>query len=157
MNRIVVTFDRESTRHKICGLLEREGYTVRGSYRTGAETIRAINRMGGGLVICSYRLLDMTVNNLYDDLGGAALIMVIAPAGELMMSDIPDIVRVTTPLSRASFFEAFTGLYERDQQRQRQEIPQRSEADKALLETAKQLLILHNGMTEPQALSLIHI
>lgn len=151
MNRIIVSFERDTTRLKICGLLERNGYGVRASYRAGAETIRAIHKMGGGIIICGYKLIDMTVNDLYANLDGSALIMAIAPAGDLQMSEIPDIVRVNTPLSRSDFFEAFNAIWAQEEDRLRREIPQRSEVDQALLHQAKDLLMAQHHMTEPQA------
>ena len=45
--------------------------------------IRAVHQLGGGVVICGYRLLDMTVSELAENLSGQATLLVIAKAALL--------------------------------------------------------------------------
>lgn len=150
MISIIVAFEREATRQKICTLLERSGHPVRGSFRTGAETLRAV-RKTGGIVICGYKLTDMTVDTLCNLLDGEALVMAIAPAGELQMSDAPDLIQVATPLSRSEFFEALTELLDRAERRRQPEMRRRTPADASLIEQAKALLMAREGLSESQA------
>ena len=69
MDRIIVAFENENNRKRICDMLEASGITVRGSCRSGSEAIRAIRKMSGGIVICGYKLSEMTASDLAYDLG----------------------------------------------------------------------------------------
>ena len=57
---------------------------------TGAEVIRAVRYMGGGVVVCGVKLPDMTADQLYDDLEGDAYILAAAkpeaPSGQIVTS-----------------------------------------------------------------------
>ena len=79
MDRIIVAFRGEETRRRILRLLAlegREGVPCAG----GAEALRAVRRLGGGVVICGFYLSDMTANALAEDLRGLALVLVVAQA-----------------------------------------------------------------------------
>jgi hypothetical protein len=64
MVRTVVAFNKEETLDSISLILENAGIPVRYRCRTGPEVIRAVKKMGGGVVICYYKLLDMTADRI---------------------------------------------------------------------------------------------
>ena len=73
MFRTVVAFDSENAINGVSEILEKAGITVRYRCRTAAAVVRAINTMGGGVVICGFRFPDGTADTLAEDLGNKAL------------------------------------------------------------------------------------
>ena len=52
MSRLIVAFESEVTRQRVCELFAASSFPVRASCRTGAEVLRAVHFMGGGVVVC---------------------------------------------------------------------------------------------------------
>ena len=61
MIRTVVAIESENLSDAVCLALERDGIPVRFRCQTGAEALRALKKMGGGVAVCSFRLPDMLV------------------------------------------------------------------------------------------------
>ena len=78
MSRLIVAFESEVTRQRVCELFAASSFPVRASCRTGAEVLRAVHFMGGGVVVCGVKLADCTADQLYDDLDGLACMLVVA-------------------------------------------------------------------------------
>ena len=68
MSRLIVAFESEATRQRVCELFAASSFPVRASCRTGAEVIRAAHFMGGAVVVCGVKLADCTADQLYSDL-----------------------------------------------------------------------------------------
>ena len=81
-------------------MLEASGITVRVSCRSGSEAIRAIRKMGGGIIVCGYKLSEMTASDLAYDLGGQAMILVVAPPQQLQLCENENIFKLPTPFSK---------------------------------------------------------
>ena len=149
-SRIIVAFARNASREKICQLVEQCGYELRGSFRSGAEVLRAIHKMGGGVIISGYKLADMTVDELANNLDGMGQILVAASPMNLELVETPRALRVPSPISRVAFREALDTLLDRDSRQQHSRISQRTPEETALINHAKALLIAR-GMTEAEA------
>ena len=149
-SRIIVAFARNASREKICHLVEQCGYELRGSFRSGAEVLRVIRKMGGGVIISGYKLADMTVDELAENLDGMGQILVAASPMNLEMVENPSALRVPSPISRVAFREALDALLDRDSRQQYARVPQRTPEETALINRAKALLIAR-GMTEAEA------
>lgn len=153
MSRILSVFAHSSSRDKINQMIEQCGFDLYASYRGGAEVIRMVRRLGGGVVVSGYRLADMTVNDLADSLDGMAQLLVVASPANLELVDAP--VRcLAAPLTRAEFTEAMEACLEGDAERMHARAPKRSPEDAALIAQAKELLMAR-GWSEPEAHSLI--
>lgn len=154
MSRIIIAFSHNASREKIGQLVEQCGYALRGSFRCGADAIRAVNQMGSGVVICGYKLADMTADELMENLGPAARAMVVASPMHLEMVENPSVLRVASPISRMEFRQGLENLLEREAQQARAHVPQRTPEEIALINHAKAILI-GRGMTEAQAHSML--
>ena len=151
MNRLIVAFESKTLQNKISQMLESGGLPIRGCFQSGAEVIRTINQIDSGVVVCGYKLADMTAENLCHDLGGAATILVIAPNAQLEYCESEELFVLPTPISANLLCGSVQMLLQMEQHRRRQNAPKRSDEDKAVIEKAKALLMERGGMTEAEA------
>lgn len=151
MERIIVAFDNENNRKRISDMLESSGIGVRYNCRSGAEAIRAVKKMGGGIIICGYKLPEMTVSDLAYDLSGQAMILAIAPLQQLQLCPNDNIFKLPTPFSKAGLISSVRMLLQIDQKHYKVSPPRRTEKETSEINKAKELLMSRNGMTEEEA------
>lgn len=151
MSRIVLVFENEKNRNRIEDMLASEGFDIRLACRSGAEAIRAINNMGTGLVVSSYKLSDMTSSMMAQDLSGIGIILVVGTAAQLDMCDGEDLFKLSTPLSRSDLISSVNMLLQFEERLHKKILPARPENDKQIIESAKLYLMDRNSMTEVQA------
>lgn len=150
MEQIFLAFENEANRHKLHRLLEQSGFPVRGLFTSGAQTLRAVRRMGGGVVVCGYKLPDMTADMLADDLEGSARVVVIAHADRLDACQHPDITRIAAPFSREELISAILRLCREDEPRRQEK--RRLEAEHAQVVAQAKARLMHlEHLDEPTA------
>lgn len=149
MIRTVTAFYRPDTLEAVCSMLERSGIPVRFRCRTGAEAIRAVKKMGGGVVICAYKLPDMTADELAFELRGEAMVLVVAKPAQLDLCEAADIFKIPAPVRTGELCGSVNMLLQLSEQRSR--IPRRSSEEAELVSRAKELLMSRNSMTEEEA------
>jgi len=149
MDRIVVAFARNASREIICNLIEESGFTLQGSFRSGAEALETIREMGGGVVVCGYKLTDMTADELASNLDSRGRVLVVGSPSNLGLVTHPAIRCVSSPISPSAFYDALSALLKEAEQAT-QTPPRRSPEETALIRRAKELL-MQQGMTEQQA------
>ena len=151
MEKIVVAFENENNRKRICDILEANGIQVKVSCRSGSEAIRAIRKMSGGIVISGYKLSEMTAADLAYDLNGIAMVLAIAPQQQLELCVNENMFKLPTPFSRGDLVSSIRMLLQMQEKHYRAVPPRRSEKDTADINKAKELLMNKNGMTEEEA------
>ncbi|MDD2355918.1 MAG: ANTAR domain-containing protein [Lachnospiraceae bacterium] len=151
MIRTVVAITNEQLRGSVADILKRNGINVRMSCRTALEAIRSIRKMGGGVVICSSRLPDMTADDLSYELKGQAYLLVLGRPESLKFCDDEDIFKVPLPVHSDELCGSVRILLQLDERRDRAGVPERSDEDKEVIIEAKEYLMQHNEMTEEQA------
>lgn len=151
MIRTLVAFADDQVRERICDLLERSGVSVRFRCRTGAEVLRAVKQMGSGVVICGYKLADMTCERLESELHELAFFLVIAKSTQLSALDGEVFFRLAAPVRAGELLGAVNMLLQLEQRRSTVLLPRRSEEERALVEQAKRLLMEKNSLSEEQA------
>lgn len=151
MVRTVVAFNKQETLDSISSLLEDSGISVRYRCRTGPEVIRAVKKMGGGVVICYYKLLDVMADQIAYELQGIADVLVAAKPVYLDLCENESLFKIPMPIRTGEFIGSVNVLLQLDQKRSKAELPKRSEDDELLIIQAKQLLMDNSGMSEPQA------
>ena len=151
MVRTVVAFAGAKTGDTICEMLEKGGVTVRSRCRTGAEVMRSIKRMGGGVVVCQFRLRDMTADDLYHELKDIALFLIVDRPTELELCEGEDFFRLPAPVRGGELCGSVRMLSQLDEQRFRAAVPKRSKGDAELIERAKAHICEKNGVTEEEA------
>lgn len=151
MSQIIVAFDGGSNRRRISDMLEGSGMAVKSVCRSGAEVIRKIHELGGGLVICGYKLADMTATDLAYDLEGRAFILVVAPPDQIGDCNGENVFKLPAPATKADIVASVRMLDQMEDMLARKSASQRSADEKHVIEKAKALLIQKSGMSEPDA------
>ncbi len=151
MERIVVAFENDNNRKRICDMLEASGITVRISCRSGSEAIRAVRKMSGGIVISGYKLSEMTASDLAYDLSGQAMLLVIAQSNQLELCNNDNIFKLPTPFSKGDLLSSVRMLVQLEYKNFRTAPLKRTEKETADINKAKELLVSRNGMTEQEA------
>ncbi len=146
MEDIIVAFAKDAARRQILQLLEREGLTASYCCADGASTVRAVRRQGGGMVVCGFRLRDMTAEALRQRLEGLARLLVLAHAGDLALCG-DGICKLPMPFYPSDFHAALELLL-----RKAPPVPgRRTEAERDAVRQAKALLMDVHRMSEPEA------
>lgn len=151
MLRTVIAMHNESLSNTICDALEKNGISVRFRCRTGAESIRAVKKMGGGVIICDYKLPDMTADQLAGDVQETATLLVVAKPNLLAMCECEDAFKIPVPVRLGELIGAVNMLLQMDSMRAAKSVPKRSTEDQALVSQAKALLMDKSGMSEDAA------
>ena len=151
MERFVVAFANEEAQRRIVRLLESDGCAVAGCCATVAEVIRTVRKLGGALVVCGFKLRDMTATDLAASLQGTAALLVVSSAGNLDFCEGENLYKLATPAPRAEFFASLDLLRRFESKFLRRPAAPRREEDQALIRQAKELLMEINRMTEPEA------
>lgn len=151
IDRIIVAFDSETNRTRIRDMLENSGISVRKTCRSGAEVIRIIKKLGGGIVICSYKLGDMTASELAYNLHRMAMVLTIAPSSQMALCDNEDLFKLPAPVTRTDLLASVRMLVQMEDRYFRMMLPHRNEEEEELVKRAKELLITRNCMTEQEA------
>lgn len=151
MEKIVVAFASGEAQSRIRRLLKTEGCEIAGCCFTGAETIRAVRKLGGAIVVCGFKLPDMTANDLAASLRGMGALLVVSSAVNLNFCRGENLAKLATPAARSDFFASLNLLRQNETGRLRRAKPQRQEEDRQLIFRAKELLMETNRMTENEA------
>ncbi len=151
MTRIVVAFTGKEARGKILRLLAAEGLGAAAVCASGAEVLRAVHKLGIAIVICGFRLRDMTADSLAADLRGLAVLMVVAKAPYLELCGGENLYKLAVPASRADFFATLHLLMDAETANLRRPPSRRREEEQQIIRRAKALLMDVNRMSEADA------
>lgn len=151
MNRVVVAFESEKNRQQTVNLLAAGNIPVRYVCRSGGEVIRAIHTMGGGVIVCGFKLSDMTAAELAINLEGAAQMLLIAPPAQLALCEDEEVFLLPTPVNGGMLCGSVGMLLQIEERRLRKAIPRRTPEEDAVIKRAKQLFMEKSHITEEQA------
>ena len=151
MDRIVVAFANEEAQRRILRLLASDGWESTACCTSGAEVIRAVRKLGSAIVICGFKLRDMTAADLAADLRGTAVLLVVSSAVNLDMCEGENLYKLATPAARSDFFATLDRLRRFEEKNLHHPPPKRREEEQKLICTAKELLMDVNRMTEAEA------
>lgn len=151
MDRIVVAFANEEAQRRILRLLASNGWEPSLCCASGAEAIRAARKLGSAIVVCGFKLRDMTATDLAADLRGTAVLLVVSSAVNLDMCEGENLYKLATPAARSDFFATLEMLRRFEEKNLHHPPPKRREEEQKLIRTAKELLMDVNRMTESEA------
>lgn len=150
MDGLIIGFEGEKTLKVITGILESDGISIRAAYRSGAEIKRLISQMDSGVVLCGYKLLDETAENLNEDLPKEFSMLMLATQEQLSMCEMEDIYKIAAPVKRFDLVSAVKMLLNLDMKPQ-VSLTHRTEEEHKLINQAKELLMERHFMTEQEA------
>ena len=151
MNRVVIAFESEKNRTQTANLLSTGNIPVRYVCRSGGEVIRSIKTMGGGVVVCGFKLSDMTAFELAANLEDEAQMLLIASPAQLAMCENEESCLLPTPVNGGMLCGSVEMLLQIEERRLRKAIPRRTPEEEAIIRRAKQLLVENSRITEEQA------
>lgn len=155
MTNILIVFPRMEDAKSMKSLLVKNGYHVAGVCTTGAQAISQADRLGGGIVICGYKLQDMLYSELQECLLPFGFEMLLMAAGHLLTQCMDNgIVCLSMPLKVQDLLDTvrmMTETVERRRRRKRAAPRERSLEETQILQESKELLMVRNNMTEAEA------
>lgn len=151
MEHVIVAFQQERACVRVREMLERDGAADCIVCRSAAEVKRAATQQQVGAIVCGYKFADQTAQALFEDLPPACAMLLIAPQSMLDLVDNPDIFRLPLPVSRGDLAASVRMLIQVSHRLARQIRPRRSQAEQAVVERAKAVLMAKGGMGEAEA------
>lgn len=151
MDRVIVAFTGEETRRRVLRLLAAGGWEAVAVCASGAEVLRAVRQLGSAVVICGFRLPDMTADSLAADLRGRAVLLVAAKPNYLELCGGENLYKLAAPISQPDFFATVRLLLDLETSRLRRPASRRTEEDQRLIRRAKEVLMDVNRMSEEEA------
>ena len=118
---------------------------------SGADVIRAVRKLGSAVVICGFKLRDMTAGDLAASLRGTAALLVVTSPVYLDMCGGDNLYKLPTPVARADFFSSLRMNRELEEKQLHPPVIQRRASEQQVVDRAKELLINVNRMTESEA------
>lgn len=155
LDRVVVAFASEKTRTQVVRILEASGISPAASCPSGAEAVRMVWSLGDAIVICGYKLRDMTASELAADLQGIGTLLVVSSPANLDFCTGKNLYKLATPASPSELI-ASLALLRQDRPAPRRD-PQptgatgEAGADRLVINRAKEILMNVNHMTEAEA------
>ena len=151
MDRVLVAFSSEESQRRIGRLLESCGLLPACGFFSGADVIRAVRKAGSALVVCGFKLRDMTASDLAASLRGCGAVLVISSASYLDLCEGENLFKLATPVSRSEFTATLELLQQFQTRQLRPPLSKRSEDEQQLIQKAKTLLMEVNRMSEAEA------
>ena len=149
MNHVIVAFESEGASKRVCEMLTAASVPVRAACRTGAEVIRLVRYMGGGVVVCGVKLSDTTADRLYEDLDGQVYVLAVGKPEQLDMCDNPRVFRLPLPVNRYDLSASVRMLEQLEEMSRRDVRPPQDELE--TIRRAKLWMMEHEGLSEEEA------
>lgn len=156
MVNIIVVFSNQKDAANMRSLLMRHGHSVVGVCTSGTSVFQMIDQMEGsdGIIVSGFRYQDMTCHELVMDIPDTYQMVVMASPGILNRIEENNIIKVAMPVKSYDFFNTLQELemaIMRRRRRRKARPKAYTEAERAVLEQAKALLMELKEMTEPEA------
>lgn len=154
MLSIIIAFPKIEDAMSIKKALVRNGFEINATCTTGAQVIGIANELDGGIVLCGYRFSDMHYSELNNYLPKGFEMLLIASATKLEECTDNNIVCLSMPIKMHDLLNTLQMMsynYSRRKKKEKDKPKPRSEADKAIINKAKLVLMERNNMTEEEA------
>lgn len=154
MTNIIVAFPKQENARNIKKILTQNGFHVDLVCTTGSQALQGANELGGGILVCGYRFVDMMYTELHDYLPPQFEMLLVASPASCGERDLENIVCLSTPLKVHELLQTVEMMeytITRRRKKQREKPKERSEEEKTMIVEAKHLLMERNNMTEEEA------
>lgn len=150
-NNIIVAFRNEKISDTVIRMLNVDGISVSAECTSGAEVRKQVSYLGTGILICGYNLRDTSIVSLIDDIPDSFNVILIGNYTQINMCESERVFKLAVPLSKSDLIYSVTMLMNMESKYRNDSGPVRADSEKALIESAKHLLIDKYNMTEEQA------
>lgn len=154
MSNLVVAFPSPEDARAIRNLLVRKGFHVIASCTSGAQVLSQISDSAPGIVVCGYKLKDMTYLELKEYLPSGNQLLLLASRkllGESVGAGVFSLEMPLKPDKLVQTLEIMEQAAYRERKKRRERPAVRSEAEMEVLAQAKKSLMEQNNMTEDEA------
>ncbi len=152
MLSIIVAFPKIDDAKIIKNSLIRNGFEVNATCTTGAQVIGIADELDGGIVISGYRFSDMHFSQLNNCLPKGFKMLLIASPNKLTEGTDNNIVCLSMPLKIHDLLNTLQMMtYSYTRHNKKEKLKVRSEGENAIINKAKQVLMVRNNMTEEEA------
>lgn len=153
MSSLVIVFQKIEDAKKIRGILIKHGFTVDAVCTTAAQALGEMNNLGGGVLLCGYRLPDMFFADLRECMPDSFEMILIASSRMLDSCEDSLVVSLAMPLSVQELVSTVRSMQQiHSRNRKKRKKPEaRSPEEQKVIDTAKELLMQRNRMTEVEA------
>lgn len=150
MERIILAFSTDATAFKIKSMLDGTGYnTYNVICHSAAELLRCAAGFDEALIIMGFKLPDMTVNEVYENIHSGCRLMSIVKAEHVEDIEHEDIFAMPLPVSRQKLISSIGVFLGNVEMHPRRSI--RSPEEEKIIDRAKLFLMESYHMTEQQA------
>lgn len=154
MTNIIVVFARIEDAKSVKNILVKNGFGVTAVCTSGAQALGYADEFHDGIVIAGYRLADMICAEVREHLPRGFEMVVMASQRVLADAQGSGIIGLAMPLKVHELVSTVDMLSQgivRRRKKRRERPAVRDEKETAVIESAKQLLITRNHMTEEEA------
>lgn len=154
MTNIIVALPKLENAKEVKNLLVRSGFQVTGICTTGAQAISLMDGLNDGIIICSYKLMDMVYAELHACLPNGFEMLLMASQSLIQECYGNDVVCLSMPLKVHDLIDTVSMMtegIERRRRKARMKPKIRSSQEEAAIREAKELLMARNHMTEEEA------
>lgn len=154
MTNIIVVLPKLEDAKGIKNVLVRGGFRVAGVCTTGAQAISLADGLNDGIVICSYKLMDMVYSELHDCLPPCFEMLLMASDHLLSECAGSAVVCLSMPLKAVDLLSTVGMMAEGIERRRRKaklKPKVRSTQEAEAIKEAKELLMARNHLSEEEA------
>lgn len=154
MSNLIVAFPNPEDARAIRNLLVRKGFHVIAGCTAGAQVLSQISDSVPGIVVCGYKLKDMTYRELKEYLPPGNQLLLVASRKLLDESIGEGIFQLEMPLKPDKLVQTLEIMEQtayRERRKRRSTPAVRTQEEKEILIQAKKCLMEQNNMTEDEA------
>ena len=155
MTSVIIVLPKAEDAKGIKGLLARRGIPVAGVSTTGSKAIAWADNLGGGIIVCGYKLPDMICSQLREDLPKGFEMLVLASRhiieSGLIDKEIPCLAMPFRAHDLVETVDMMIQTMERARRRRREKPGERNPKERELIQKAKEILMERNHMSEEEA------
>lgn len=152
MKNIILAFPKPENGKRIKSILQQNGFEVSAVCTTGAKALQYANEFSGGILICGWRFLDMVYSELYECLPPGFEMLLVASAEHCETREYREIVCLHMPLRIHELIQTLNMMADSLPGGKRHaKKAKRSREEEILIQSAKELLMERNNMTEEEA------
>lgn len=154
MTNIIIAFPNQEIARNIKRILMQNGHQVAAVCATGAQALQNANELGGGIIVCGYRFVDMMYTELHEYLPPQFEMLLVASPGNCSERDVENLVCLATPLKVNELLQTVEMMeytIMRRKKKARQKPKERTQEETELIGKAKALLMERNNLSEEEA------
>ena len=154
MTNIIVAFSKQENARNIKKILMQNGHQVSAVCTTGAQVLQNAGELGGGIIVCGYRFVDMMYAELYEYLPPYFEMLLVASPANCGTRPVENIVCLATPLKVNELLQTVEMMeytITRRKKKAKEKPKERTEEEHAMIREAKALLMERNNLSEEEA------